>query len=290
MTASVTNATTTTVGDDLSLTEWVESRIIEAAYSATFLRGTVRNTSLAGRATDTDKFPAWPALSAASVAETSDLSNTEINTTNVTITVGEVGIMATLTDAQLEDDILAGIDPYAMQLGKALADKQDADIATLFSSFSNATGDTTNGLSQEDVLGAIRALDSRDTPGQRYGVLHPVQFAQLGLDIVTNGGSVWGADSPQDTRFGNQPPNVGSIFNIPFWQTTNVPTNTRTNPVYDGAIYSSEALAYVSKREARVEFERDASFRLTEVVVTARYGTGELVDDYGEVLYSNSTA
>jgi hypothetical protein len=290
MTASITNATTKAVANDLSVAELLASYIIEAAYSAVGARATVRNESLMGRETDTMKFPAWPALSAAAVAETADLTNTAINPTNVTITVGEVGLMATVTDAQQEDDILAGLDGYARQLGRALADKMDADVTSLYSGFSTAVGDITNGLSQEDFLNAIRELDSNDAPGGRVAVLHPVQWSQLGKDIVVNGGSVWGADSPQDSRFGQQGPNAGVIFNVPVWQTTNVPTNTRTNPFYDGALYSSEALGFVSKREGRVEFDRDASFRLTEIVTTSRYGVGELVDDYGVALYSNQTA
>lgn len=290
MTALITNAITTTTNASLSTAEILASYVIEAAYSATGVRQTIRNESLAGDPSDTMKFPAWPALAATDVAENVDLTNTALVPTNVTITVGEVGIMTTITDATTEDDILAGLDGYATQLGRAVGDKMDADVTALFSGFSNAVGDITNGLSQEDILTAIRTLDANDTPGQRMGVLHPVQLAQLGGDIMANGGQVWGGSSPQDSRFGAQGPMYGTIFNVPFWQTTNVPTNTRTNPVYDGAIYSREALAFVDKRSVRVEFERDASFRLTEIVLTARYGTGELVDDYGVALFSNQTA
>lgn len=288
MTASVTNAITTTEGADFSLAEVLADGIIEAAYSNTVMRPLVRNESLSGQPSDTKKFPAWAAVAAASVAETSDLANTALDPTSVSLTVGEVGVMGTLTDNQQEDDILAGLDGYARQYGRALADKEDADIAALTSGFSNATGDTTNGLSQEDILTAIRALEARDVPGVLRGVLHPVQKGQIGLDIVTNGSTVWGGDNPQDARFG--PRKVIDLFGVMFASSTNVPSNTRTNPVYDGAIWGEDALAFVSKREARVEFDRDASFRLTEIVVTSRYATGELIDAYGQVLYSNSTA
>jgi hypothetical protein len=290
MTASITNATTTTNGGALSIAEMLSSYIIDAAYSALGVRTTIRNESLAGKETDTMKFPAWPALAAAAVAETADLVNTAIVPTSVSITVGEVGIMTTLTDNQQEDDIIAGLEAYAANLGKAVADKMDADVSALYSGFSNAVGDIANGLSQEDFLGAIRTLNANDAPGDMQAVLHPIQWSQLGQDIVTNGGSIFSADTPQDSRFGTRMPNAGTLFNVPIWQTTNVATNTRTNEVYDGAIYSREALAFVAKREARVEFERDASFRLTEVVVSSRYGVGELVDDYGVALYSNAAA
>lgn len=289
MTASVTNAITTTVGDNLSVAELLADGIIEAAYSRTIMRTLVRNESLEGDPSDTKKFPAWPAVAAASVAETSDLANTQLDPTSVNITVGEVGVMGTVTDNQQEDDILAGLDGYARQYGRAVADKMDADIAALLSGFSNATGAGADGLNQARILLAIRALEARDVPGTLRGALHPVQKGQIGSDIVANGGTIWGGDNPQDNRFG--PRNMLDLFGVTFGTTTNVPTNTRdTVAVYDGAIWGEDALAFVAKREARVEFDRDASFRLTEIVTTARYGTGELVDAYGQVLYSSTTA
>lgn len=288
MTASVTNAITTSEGADLSLAEVLADGIIDAAYSRTVMRPLVRNESLTGKSSDVMKFPAWPAVAAAAVAETADLANTALDPTSTSITVSEIGVMGTITDEQQEDDVLAGLDGYARQYGRAVSDKWDADIAALLSGFSNATGDVTNGLSQEDVLTAIRALEARDVPGTLRGALHPVQKGQLGLDIVTNGSTVWGGDNPQDGRFG--PRTMIDIFGVMFASSTNVPTNTRTNAVYDGAIWGEDALACVTAREARVEFERDASFRLTEIVVTARYGVGELTDAYGQVLYSNQTA
>lgn len=288
MTASITNAITTAVGAELSWAEVLADSIIEAAYSKTVMRPLVRNESLAGKSSDVLKFPAWPAVAAASVAETSDLANTSLDPTAVSLTVGEVGVMFTITDNQNEDDILSGLEEYARQGGRAVADKQDADLATLTSGFSNANGDITNGLSQEDILTAIRALESRDAPGPYAGVLHPVQRGQLGLDIVTNGSSIWSGDSPQDQRFG--PRQYMDVFGVTFASSTNVPTALRTNTVYDGAVFSKEALAFVEKRATRVEFDRDASFRLTEIVLSTRYATGELVDAWGQALYSNSTA
>lgn len=289
MTASATNAINTTVGADLSLAELLADGIIDAAYSRTVARPLVRNESLAGSPSDVLKFPAWAAVAAASVAETTDLTNTALDPTSVSLTVGEIGVMGTVTDNQQEDDILAGLDGYARQYGKAVADKMDADILALTSGFSNANGDTANGLAQEDILTAIRALESRDVPGTLRGAIHPVQKGQLGLDIVTNGSSVWSGDNPQDARFG--PRTVIDVFGVMLGTSTNVPTNTRsTVSVYDGANWGEDALAFVSKREARVEFDRDASFRLTEIVVSARYAVGELIDAYGQALYSSSTA
>lgn len=289
--ATLSSGSTTTTLTELIATEIIDDMVIDAAYSTTVMRPLVTNRSVSGQNTDTVEFPAWNALSAASVGETSDLSNTAIDTTSVTITTGEVGILTTLSDSALEDT-LRNIDTYATQLGKGVADKQDADIAALLSSFSNTTGDNTNGLSQDDFLEAIRELDSRDAPAGYVAVLHPVQTSQISRDVViTQNSEVFAASAPQDARFGARPRGMwGELFNVPIFHSTNVPTNTRTNPVYDGGMFSSEALAFVSEREIRVEAERDASLRATEIAVTSRYGTGETLDSYGETLFSNQTA
>jgi len=44
---------------------------------------------------------------------------------------------------------------------------------------------------------------------------------------------------------------------------------------------SSQALAYVLKRNMRIEEQRDASLRSTEYVGSMAYGVSELIDLYG---------
>lgn len=284
--ASFTNATTRTSADDLYLANVLDTQVIDAAYSAMVMRPLMRNYDLSGKPTDTAKFPRWPALTAASVAETADLANTQIATTSVTATVGEVGIMTTLTDALTEDDILAGVGDYGRQLGMALADKQDADSAALFSGFSNATGVTSGGLTVASILSAVAALAARDVPGPYVGVIHPTQAFQLQTAIAASSSTIWSRDGADN--IGNAASYMGRLLGVEWYQSTNVPTNTRTVAVYDGAIFSAnQALVFVSKRDARSEMERDASARATEIVVTSRYAVAELVDTYGQVLYSN---
>ena len=286
MTASATNATTRTSAAELTQTEVVDTNVIEAVYSATVMRPLVRQFSLAGRPTNTANFPAWPALTAAAVAETADLANTQIDTTEVAASVGEVGILITVTDALQEDDILAGLAEFGRQGGRALADKQDADLAALLAGFSNSTGTTGAALTQARFLAALRALQARDVPQPYVAVLHPVQVAQLSSDIADNGGNIWAGTG--DARLGVQGAMAGTFFGVPIYQTTNV-TDDGTD--YFGGIFAQgKALVHVSKREVRTEFERDVSFRLTEIAITSRYGVAELVDNWGQEILSGMTA
>lgn len=287
MTASITNATTRSTAAEYTMTEWVDENAIDAIYSARVMRPLMAGRSLAGKATNTINVPVKPSLSAAAVAETADLANTAINPTEVSASVGEVGIMTTVTDALQEDDIFAGLAEYGRDLGEAVADKMDADSAALLASFSNTTGTTGQALTQARWLAAIRALQGRDAPGPYAAVVHPTQLAQLQNDIATNGGN-W-ASGLGDSRLGATTPGyVGSWFNVGVYTTTNV-TDDATD--YFGGMFSAgKALMFIAKREARTEFERDASFRLTEIVVSSRYAVVELVDSWGQELLSGMTA
>lgn len=290
---SLTDATTTTTADDLIYQEIIDTNVIDAAWSTRVMAPLMKQVSLVGKPSDTHKFPRWPALTAASVAETADLTNTNIATTSVSVTVGEVGITIAVTDNTTEDDILSGLAEYGRNGGLALADKMDADAAALLSGFSNATGDGTADLSVATLIDGIAALEARDAPKPYVGALHTVQWHQLSKDIATSSASIWSQGGGQgDSRLGAKPGFVGNFFGVDLYQSTNVPADgqdTQATPanVYDGAIFSKEqALAWVNKRDARSEMERDASARLTEITITSRYGVGEIVDEYGENLMS----
>jgi hypothetical protein len=54
------------------------------------------------------------------------------------------------------------------------------------------------------------------------------------------------------------------------------------------AIFSGQALGFVSEWDFRIETERDASLRADEIVASSSFGVGELVNDWGvELLLDN---
>lgn len=289
MTASFTNATTTTQLAELIANSATAARIIEAAYSRTVGRGLVANFTLAGENASTMEIGSWPTLTAASVAETADLSNTAIDTGGVSISVGEIGIMAAITDVAMEDT-LRNFSEFAAQLGFAIADKEDADILALVASFSNTTGSDADALTYADHIAALRELEGRDAPGPLVATYHPVQVGQLHNDVAQNGGAFWSAgNEPNDQRFAQLRNSEGSLAGVTVYSSTNVPTGGTTG-YYGGMFSANAALAYVGKRGLRIEQDRDGSARLTEVIATIRYGVGEVVDSYGETVISDSTA
>ena len=83
-----------------TLSELYTEIVAEALFVASersLMRGLVKNYTIAGGGKSVE-VPVYAKVSAAAVSEASDLSNTAINPTSVTITAAEHGIMTTLTD------------------------------------------------------------------------------------------------------------------------------------------------------------------------------------------------
>ena len=83
-------------------TEIVAEALFVASEVST-MRPLVKNYAVTGGGKSVE-VPIYAAVSAAAVSEASDLSNTAINPSSVTITCSENGIMTTLTDLARNSD------------------------------------------------------------------------------------------------------------------------------------------------------------------------------------------
>ena len=95
--------------------------------------------------------PIYANVSAAAVSEATDLSNTAINPSSVTITASEVGIMTTLTDLARNAAPRNVAGDIGRLFGEAIAKKQDTDLTALFDGFSTAVNDGTAVLSASNL-------------------------------------------------------------------------------------------------------------------------------------------
>lgn len=256
---------------ELVMAEIVERMVIDAAYANAIMPGLIRVADITNEPTKTVEFPKWPKLTAAAVAEAIDLTNTAVNTTSVSITVGEGGLMVTVTDLLTGSQVLGGLAPYATQLGLALAELIDTDITADFASFTTSVGTTMVNITEADFLSAIYNLENAPVSRPYTCVLAPIQVSDLRTAIAASTGAVWGGSAAGATNIGELP----ALYGVPVWQSTTCPTaNAAADRV--GAMFPSgerSGLAMVLKRAANVEFERDASLRATEIVTTATYGT-----------------
>jgi len=103
----MSNESTTSTLDDL-----ISPMVAEALFVASetsIMRGLVRNYTMPRNSGKVLQVPIYPTVTAAAVAEATDLGNTAVSTSKADLTVSEVGIMTTVTDMALnvsESDVV----------------------------------------------------------------------------------------------------------------------------------------------------------------------------------------
>ena len=127
------NETTSTTLSEL-YTEIVAEALFVASEQS-IMRNLVRNYRIIGGGKSVE-VPIYGAISAAAVGEATDLSNTAVNPTSVTITASEVGVMTTLTDLARNSASRNVAGDIGRLFGEAIARKMDADLSALFTGFS----------------------------------------------------------------------------------------------------------------------------------------------------------
>lgn len=266
------NEVTTAAGSagELVAAEIVSRLIIDAAYAQAVMPPLVRVADISSESTLTVEFPKWPLLTAADLTEATDASNTAINTTSVSCTADEAGIMITVTDMLLDSDVLGGLEPYAAELGKALANKIDTDLLAEVADFTNSVGTSGVNITEANFLTAIYTLENGNAVGPFVSVLHPIQVSDLRTALAATTGAVWGSPSAPSRDIGA----LSSLYGVDVFQSTNCAA-VNSSADRQGVMMPSgnlSGLALVMKSAARTEMQRDASLRATEIVVTSVYG------------------
>lgn len=254
----------------------------------TIIRPLIRQYDMTGTPGLTAQVPIYPAVSASGIAEDTDLTNTAFNTTSKEITASEIGVMVELTDLAAEsanEDVAAAV---GRQIGAAMAEKVDTDLAGLFSGFSNTVNKTQAAVTVQDIFKAAAILKNNkaDQNGAFACVLHPYQAYDLKNQLTNNGATMSHALSD----VGNSAllnGFIGRIAGVDIFEST-VVTGGDSAGAYYGAVMTQDALGMMLKRSMRIETERNASKRSLEIVGSMAYGVSELFDQYGVAIISDA--
>jgi N4-gp56 family major capsid protein len=278
------NETTSTTISEL-YTEIVAEALFVASEQS-IMRNLVRNYTIIGGGKSVE-VPIYSTVSASAVAEATDLSNTAVNPSSVTITASEVGVMTTLTDLARNSASRNVAGDIGRLFGEAIARKMDADLSGLFTGFSTEKGPGAGAeLTIQDLFEAGTELRSANAPGPYYGVFHPKQIFNV-KKALTN--TFAGSGNLPD--LGNEALRsgyVGQIAGIQIFESSNVAVDGSDDSI--GGVFSMDALGLAMMQDLKIESQRDASLRADEIVATAVYGVGELQDSYGVKLTADSLA
>lgn len=276
------NESTTT-----SLNDLLSPLVAEALFVAneqSIMRGLVRNYTMPMNSGKTLQVPIYPTVSAVARSEAQDLSNTEVTTNKADLTVSEVGVMTTLTDfarTTSESDVVADL---GRLFGEAIAKKIDQDLIALFDGFSTSIGGAGTELTIDNIFKAVATLRQAGVPGPYYGVFNPkviynVKKTLTNTFVNPNAGDL--QNEAMRTGF------IGQIAGVNIFESSNVDGTTDTDNC-KGGIFSRDAIGFALMQDLKIETQRDASLRATEIVATAVYGAGELHDSYGIEMLNES--
>ena len=248
------------------------------------MKNLVKNYAIAGGGKSVE-VPIYAAVSAAAVAEATDLANTAINPSSVTITASEVGVMTTLTDLARNSAPRNVAADIGRLFGEAIAKKMDQDLIALFDGFSTAAGTDSAVLSPATVFNAASTLRAAGLPvNETYLVVHPKVAYDLKSGLTNTFAGL-------DTELSNEALRngfIGQIAGIKIFETGNM-ANTGTAGDYKGGMFHKDALALAMMQDIKIETQRDASLRADEIVASAVYGVGELHDSYGIEVIADSS-
>ena len=271
-----------------TLSELYTEIVAEAQFVASeqsIMRNLVRNYAISGGGKAVE-VPVYSAVSAAAVSEATDLSNTAIDPSSVTITAAEVGVMTTLTDLARNAAPRNVAADIGRLFGEAIAKKQDQDLIALFDGFSTAVGDGTSAINAAAIFNALSTLRGNALNINECAVvLHPKIAYDLKANLTNTFANANANDLANEAlRSGF----VGSLAGMRIFETSNM-SNTGTAGDYKGGAFHRDAIALAEMQGLKIETQRDASLRADEIVATAVYGVGEIHDTYGVELHHDSS-
>lgn len=229
----------------------------------------------------TVEVPVYPTISAAAVNEATDLSNTAVNPTSATITASEIGVMTTLTDLGANSASRNVGADIGKLFGEAIAKKVDTDLVNLLDDFASASdqGGAGTELTADLLFKAQAILRTANVPAPYYGVFHPKALFNLKKTLTQAG---YAGTATAMSEIGNEALRngyIGRIAGIDVFENANI-----TIDAYDdsyGGVFHPASLGLAMKEEFKVESQRDASLRATELVASIVYGVGVIKDTYG---------
>ena len=235
----------------------------------------------------TAEVPVYPAISAAAVNEATDLSNTAVNPTSATITASEIGVMTTLTDLGANSASRNVGADIGKLFGEAIAKKVDTDLCGLFSSFTTNTGGAAGTELTADLLFKAQAqLRTLSVPAPYYAVFHPKALFNLKKTLTQAG---YSGTATAISELGNEALRngyIGRIAGIDVFENANLAIDGSDDSV--GGVFHPASIGLAMKEDFKVETQRDASLRATEIVASIVYGKAVVKESFGVAITTDA--
>jgi hypothetical protein len=274
-------------------------------------RSSIRNTGalksyglINGRGSDTltiriagldgsDKF-------AVTAAEDTDVSDTSLTDASVSLAVARYSLRRDLGDlAELTG--FPGSDISVDRLAASMVGEAEQCFMELvgnaITGFGDDKGSKSTNLSVDNWFDAIAFLQTAGNTGSTYALLNPAQLGQLQSSVRAEAGAIQFVPATQDLLAIKGAGYAGSFAGVDVYTSTQCESS---GGGYDGAMWAQGCIGYAeaapmismgaTQRPAAspvvVEFQRDASKALTEIIGHYYCGVAVIQDDMGVGLLS----
>jgi hypothetical protein len=194
--------------------------------------------------------------------------------------------MTTLTDLARDSASRNVASDIGKLFGEAIAKKVDSDLSGLFSSFSSNIGSAGTELTADLLFKAQATLRALNVPAPYYGVFNPKAVFNLKKTLTQAG---YNTSSHAISEIGNEALRngyVGRVAGIDIFENANIGIDQYDDSI--GGVFHPISLGLAMKADFKIETQRDASLRGTEIVATVTYGSGVVKSDYGVAITTDS--
>lgn len=198
----------------------------------------------------------------------------------------ETGKQYIITDRRIESDTESVLADAASAIGYEIGKSLEVNLLTDIASVEGGSvGTANNALTWADIFNGRARLAAAGVPGPYSVVLHEYQWLDLATDvnIAGVGTTVLTTQPGFESRY-----YIGSLNDMAFYVSGLVPVDGNDDAT--GGIFNRQALALDMRRGLRIEPERDASLRSTELNATMIYAHGIWRPAYGVKIISDATA
>jgi hypothetical protein len=228
-------------------------------------------------------------VTAVSVGESEDFNSpTTFGKSNkATLTPGEAIAQVVLTDRDMETDPDPAVNDATMELGMSIATKVDVDLLALFDSFTTDKGDGAGSTATLANIAAGIAVLSNNKARQ-YGrinnVLHPYHWHDLWVELGQPSTDVVASEIANQALRDYY---VSNMLASDWYVSSNIAIDGSDDAV--SGQFVRPALMLDTRRAPRLETERDASARATELNMTAGYAVGIVRQEFGVGFTADAT-
>lgn len=256
-----------------------------AAYATRVMRKLVRATALPPGA-GSIVVPRFQTLAVTGLSEGVAPGSTTWATDGVTLTPVERGVYVQISKRALHADPFSDLAPYGEQIGRALAQDEDALIldAVIFATIVNEQGAGVNNVTAADFLSGIAALEAANAPFPYFAVFHPTSWGKIRADL--DDASAFASVGKQIVEgFGEGMTNsagfVGQPYGVPTFISTEVNVVNDDASSYANLMFSQEAIGYAYIQDIGVDVDDNVVARAMDLMGWYSGDADELVDLYG---------